>query len=114
MIKIGLVVTIYPISGVFQGANHEKTLLIHPFDPRKGILQMDRLNYTNVECKDYARPIWFVVGCNNSATTYTRIELNDRIDGLIPVCDSCLPNLQSNQTHVVNDKNELFRGNQRK
>lgn len=58
---------------------------------------MDRLNYANVECKDCVRPICFVVGCNNSATTYVRIELNDRVDGLIRVCDSCLPNIQSNQ-----------------
>ena len=58
---------------------------------------MDSLNYANVECKDCARPICFVVGCNNLATAYTKIKLNDRIDGLIQVCASCLPNIKNNQ-----------------
>jgi hypothetical protein len=65
---------------------------------QKGMLQMDSLNYANVECK------CFVVGCNNSATTYARIELNDRIDALIRVCHSCLPVIQSNQTHLMEVK----------
>jgi hypothetical protein len=64
------------------------------------MLQMDSLNYVNVECKDCAQTVCFVVGCNNSATTYARIELNNRIDALIRVCNSCLPVIQSNQALI--------------
>ena len=101
----GLVMLIiYTISGASQGANHGKALLIHPFDPQKGVLQMDSLNNVNVECKDCDRSVCFVVGCNNSATMSVRIELNDRIDALICVCQSCLPVIQSNQTHIMKAK----------
>jgi hypothetical protein len=89
---------IYAVSWALQGANHEKAPLIHPFDPRKGMPQMDSLDCVNVECK------CFVVGCNNSATTYARIELSDRIDGLIRVCHSCLPVIQSNETQLMEVK----------
>jgi hypothetical protein len=89
---------IYAVSWALQGANHEEALLIHPFDPKKGMPQMDSLDCVNVECK------CFVVGCNNSATTYARIELNDRIGALIRVCHSCLPVIQSNETQLMEVK----------
>jgi hypothetical protein len=91
------------MSGAFQGVNQE-ALLIHPFDPQKGMTQMDSLNYVNLEIKDCARPVCFIVGCNNSVTTNARIELNERIDALIWVCDSCLSIIQSNQTRIKEAK----------
>lgn len=52
---------------------------------------MDSLNYVKAECK------CFIVGCNNSAAIYARIELNDRVDALIRVFHSCLPVIQIDQ-----------------
>jgi len=51
------------ISGAFQGANHEESPLIRPFYLKKGMLQMDSLNYVIVECKDCVPSTSFIVGC---------------------------------------------------